>query len=276
MNWVGINDLIKSALAEDIGHGDMTTDSLVEPDIEASGVFLAKARGILAGIEVSQAVFAMLDPQVSFMIHKQDGETINPGDILARVEGRAASLLTGERLALNFVQRLSGIATKTRHYVDLIGDAPVRLVDTRKTTPGLRVLEKYAVTVGGGHNHRFGLYDGVMIKDNHILVAGGITPAVEKVRAKVPHTLKIEVEVDTLEQLQEALGAGADIILLDNMDLPTLKKAVKMTRGRALLEASGGINEKTIAAVARTGVDIISSGALTHSAVSLDISFDIV
>lgn len=275
MNWVGINDLIKSALAEDIGHGDMTTDSLVEPDIEASGVFLAKARGILAGIEVSQAVFAMLDPQVSFMIHKQDGETINPGDILARVEGRAASLLTGERLALNFVQRLSGIATKTRHYVDLIGDAPVRLVDTRKTTPGLRVLEKYAVTVGGGHNHRFGLYDGVMIKDNHILVAGGITPAVEKVRAKVPHTLKIEVEVDTLEQLQEALGAGADIILLDNMDLTTLKKAVKMTRGRALLEASGGINEKTIAAVAKTGVDLISAGALTHSAVSLDISFDI-
>ncbi len=276
MNWVGINDLIKSALAEDIGHGDMTTDSLVEPDIEASGVFLAKARGILAGIEVSQAVFAMLDPQVSFMIHKQDGETINPGDILARVEGRAASLLTGERLALNYVQRLSGIATKTRHYVDLIGDAPVRLVDTRKTTPGLRVLEKYAVTVGGGHNHRFGLYDGVMIKDNHILVAGGITPAVEKVRAKVPHTLKIEVEVDTLEQLQEALGAGADIILLDNMDLTTLKKAVKMTRGRALLEASGGINEKTIAAVAKTGVDLISAGALTHSAVSLDISFDIV
>lgn len=275
MNWTGLNDLIKRALAEDIGHGDMTTESLVVSDMEASGVFLAKAGGILAGIEVSQTVFETLDPEVSFMIHKKDGETIKPGDILARVEGRAATLLTGERLALNFVQRLSGIATKTRQYVELIGDAPVRLVDTRKTTPGLRVLEKYAVNVGGGHNHRFGLYDGVMIKDNHILVAGGITPAVEKVRARVPHTLKIEVEVDNLDQLQEALAAGADIILLDNMDLPTLKKAVKMTKGRALLEASGGINEKTIAAVAKTGVDLISSGALTHSAVSLDISFDI-
>jgi len=275
MNWAGLDDLIKMALGEDIGHGDVTTGSLVSPDLQASGVFLAKMKGVLAGIEVSQAVFAQLDPEVSFMIHKKDGELIKPGDILARVEGSAATLLTGERLALNFVQRLSGIATKTRQYVDLIGDHPVRLVDTRKTTPGLRVLEKYAVTVGGGYNHRFGLYDGVMIKDNHIAVAGGITAAVYQVRAKVPHTLKIEVEVDTLEQLQEALVVGADIILLDNMDITTLKKAVKITRGRALLEASGGINEKTIAAVAKTGVDLISSGALTHSAVSLDISFDI-
>lgn len=273
--WAGLDDLIKVALAEDIGHGDVTTGSLVSPELQASGVFLAKAAGILAGIEVSRAVFTQLDPEGIFMIHKKDGEVIKPGDILARVEGSAATLLTGERLALNFVQRLSGIATKTRQFVDLIGDAPVRLVDTRKTTPGLRVLEKYAVTVGGGYNHRFGLYDGVMIKDNHIAVAGGITPAIELVRSKVPHTLKIEVEVDTLEQLQEALAAGADIILLDNMDIPTLKKAVKITKGRALLEASGGINEKTIAAIAKTGVDIISSGALTHSAVSLDISFDV-
>ncbi|MGE5389748.1 MAG: carboxylating nicotinate-nucleotide diphosphorylase [Deltaproteobacteria bacterium] len=273
--WAGFNDLIKRALAEDIGHGDMTTGSLVKADMEVSGIFLAKARGVLAGIEVSQAVFETLDPEVSFMIHKKDGEIIDPGDILARVEGSAATLLTGERLALNFVQRLSGIATKTRQFVDLIGDSTVRLVDTRKTTPGLRVLEKYAVTIGGGYNHRFGLYDGVMIKDNHIAVAGGITPAIQQVRAKVPHTLKIEVEVDTLEQLKEALTAGADIILLDNMDLATLKKAVKMTKGKALLEASGGINEKSIAAVAKTGVDLISSGALTHSAVSLDISFDI-
>jgi len=273
--WVGLDDLIKQALAEDIGHGDVTTSSLVSSELQASGVFLAKAQGVLAGIEVSQAVFAQLDPEVSFMIHKRDGEMINPGDILARVEGSAATLLTGERLALNFLQRLSGIATKTRQYVELIGDSPVRLVDTRKTTPGLRVLEKYAVTVGGGYNHRFGLYDGVMIKDNHIAVAGGITQAVSQVRARVPHTLKIEVEVDTLEQLQEALDTGADIILLDNMDLVTMKKAVKINKGRALLEASGGINEKTIAAVARTGVDLISSGALTHSAISLDISFDI-
>lgn len=273
--WAGLDDLIKMALAEDIGHGDVTTRSLVSPELQTSGVFLAKAEGVLAGIEVSRAVFAQLDPEVSFMVQKKDGRAIKPGDILARVEGSAATLLTGERLALNFVQRLSGIATKTRQFVDLIGDAPVRLVDTRKTTPGLRVLEKYAVTIGGGYNHRFGLYDGVMIKDNHIAVAGGITPAVQQVRAEVPHTLKIEIEVDTLEQLQEALAAGADIILLDNMDIPTLKKAVKMAKGRALLEASGGINEKTIAAVAKTGVDIISSGALTHSAVSLDISLDI-
>lgn len=273
--WVGLDDLIRRALAEDIGHGDVTTDSLVSPDMQASGVFLAKAGGVLAGIEVSQAVFAALDSEVAFMIHKRDGDLINPGDILARAEGSAATLLTGERLALNFVQRLSGIATKTRQLVDLIGDSPVRLVDTRKTTPGLRVLEKYAVTVGGGYNHRFGLYDGVMIKDNHIVVAGGISQAVSQVRARVPHTLKIEVEVDNLDQLKEALEAGADIILLDNMDPATMKKAVKMTKGRALLEASGGINEQTIAAVAGTGVNIISSGALTHSAVSLDISFDI-
>ena len=273
--WVGLDDLIRRALAEDIGHGDVTTDSLVSPDMQASGVFLAKAEGVLAGIEVSQAVFAALDSEVAFMIHKRDGDLINPGDILARAEGSAATLLTGERLALNFLQRLSGIATKTRQLVDLIGDSPVRLVDTRKTTPGLRVLEKYAVTVGGGYNHRFGLYDGVMIKDNHIVVAGGISQAVSQVRARVPHTLKIEVEVDNLDQLKEALEAGADIILLDNMDPATLKKAVKMTKGRALLEASGGINEQTIAAVAGTGVNIISSGALTHSAVSLDISFDI-
>lgn len=272
--WAGLDGLIRRALAEDIGHGDVTTDSLVSADRQASGVFLAKSPGVLAGIEVSQAVFAALDPEVAFMIHKRDGEPISPGDILARVEGSAATLLTGERLALNFMQRLSGIATKTRQLVDLIGDNPVRLVDTRKTTPGLRVLEKYAVTVGGGHNHRFGLYDGVMIKDNHIVVAGGISQAVSQVRARVPHTLKIEVEVDNLDQLQEALQAGADIILLDNMDLAALKKAVKITNGQALLEASGGINEKTIAVVAKTGVDIISSGAITHSAVSLDISFD--
>lgn len=272
--WAGLDDLIKRALAEDIGHGDVTTASLVSPVMQASGVFLAKSPGVLAGIEVSQAVFSALDPEVAFMIHKRDGDQINPGEVLARVEGSAATLLTGERLALNFVQRLSGIATKTRQLVDLIGDAPVRLVDTRKTTPGLRVLEKYAVTVGGGYNHRFGLYDGVMIKDNHIAVAGGISQAVSQVRARVPHTLKIEVEVDNLEQLQEALEAGADIILLDNMDPAALKKAVKITKGRALLEASGGINENTIAAVAKTGVNIISSGAITHSAVSLDISFD--
>lgn len=274
--WAGLDDLIRRGLAEDIGHGDITTMSLVPPGLEASGVFRAKSAGVLAGIEVSQAVFKALDPEIRFMIYKRDGELITPGDILAKVEGEAGVLLTGERLALNFIQRLSGIATKTRKMADLVKEYPVRLVDTRKTTPGLRVLEKYAVTAGGGYNHRFGLYDGVMIKDNHIAVAGGITQAVSQVRGRVPHTVKIEVEVENLTQLQQALEAGADIILLDNMDVNTMEQAVKMVNGRALLEASGGINEQTILEVARTGVDIISCGALTHGAVSLDISFDIV
>jgi len=273
--WDGLEELINRALLEDIGHGDVTTLSLVAPEKKAAGVFRAKASGILAGIEISRAVFRQLDPQTEFIIYKRDGEKLLPGDIIARAEGLARVLLTGERLALNFVQHLSGIATRTRYMADLIREYPARLVDTRKTVPGMRLLEKYAVTVGGGSNHRFGLYDGVMIKDNHIEVAGGITGAVALAKARAPHTLKIEVEVESLEQLQEALQAGADIIMLDNMDLATMREAVKITQGRALLEASGGINEDTIVEVARTGVDFISCGALTHSVTSLDISFDI-
>ncbi len=273
--WAGLEDLIKRALQEDIGHGDVTTLSLVPPEKMAAGVFRAKSSGILAGIEISRAVFRQLDPQTEFIIYKQDGDTLLPGDIIARVEGSARVLLSGERLALNFVQHLSGIATRTRRMTDLIHDYPARLVDTRKTVPGMRVLQKYAVTVGGGQNHRFGLYDGVMIKDNHIEVAGGITNAVAQARAGVPHTLKIEIEVENLTQLEEALQAGADIIMLDNMDIAAMKEAVDIVRGRVLLEASGGINEDTIVDIARTGVDLISCGALTHSVTSLDISFDI-
>ncbi|WP_054695053.1 carboxylating nicotinate-nucleotide diphosphorylase [Syntrophomonas palmitatica] len=273
--WDGLEELINRALLEDIGHGDVTTLSLVAPEKKAAGVFRAKASGILAGIEISRAVFRQLDPQTEFIIYKRDGEKLLPGDIIARAEGLARVLLTGERLALNFVQHLSGIATRTRRMAELIQDCPARLVDTRKTVPGMRVLQKYAVTVGGGQNHRFGLYDGVMIKDNHIEVAGGITNAVARARAGVPHTLKIEVEVESLTQLEEALQAGADIIMLDNMDLATMKKAVEIAQGRVLLEASGGINEDTIADIARTGVDLISCGLLTHSVNSLDISFDI-
>ncbi|HEX3011009.1 MAG TPA: carboxylating nicotinate-nucleotide diphosphorylase, partial [Syntrophomonadaceae bacterium] len=264
------------ALEEDIGHGDITTDNLIAEDQEARGIFLAKSTGTLAGIEVCRAVFAYLDPHTEFTIYKQDGSLIVPGDNLAEVKGKARVLLTGERVALNFLQRLSGIASRTRQMVNMVRDNHVQIVDTRKTTPGLRTLEKYAVTQGGGRNHRFGLYDGVMIKDNHIKAAGGITPAVSQIRNKIPHTIKIEVEVEYLEQLQEALNAGADIIMLDNMDIETMKEAVALVNGQALLEASGGINETTLTEVAQTGVDFISIGALTHSITSLDISFNII
>ncbi|NLB51419.1 MAG: carboxylating nicotinate-nucleotide diphosphorylase [Syntrophomonadaceae bacterium] len=275
MDYPGLNDLIKRALLEDIGHQDITTAHLISPELQATGIFYAKSDGILAGIEVSQAVFKFLDPAIVFEKVKIDGERIAPGDEIAIVKGAAATLLTGERTALNFLQRLSGIATKTRGMVQLIEPYKAQLVDTRKTTPGLRFLEKYAVKTGGGRNHRIGLFDGVIIKDNHIRAAGGIIPAVKKLRCHIPITVKIEVEVENLEELKQALQAGADIIMLDNMDTDTMQQAVLMADGKALLEASGGINEKTITTVAQTGVDYISSGALTHSAVSLDISFDI-
>lgn len=275
MEYTGLNELIARALAEDIGHGDLTTESLIPDEMQATGVFVAKNAGVLCGIKVSRAVYLYLDPGIKFETFKTDGENLVAGDIIARVTGKAATLLTGERVALNFLQRLSGIASKTRHMVEMIKYLPAELADTRKTTPGLRVLEKYAVGVGGARNHRFGLYDGVMIKDNHIQAVGSIARAVSQARQKIPHTIKIEVEVENLEQLQQALEARADIILLDNMDIEQMKKAVEITAGRALLEASGGINEKTLAQVAGCGVDLISSGALTHSAVSLDISFDL-
>ncbi len=275
MEYIGLNELIGRALKEDIGHGDITTESLIPEGMQASGVFVAKSAGILAGINVSRAVFRYLESGITFETFKTDGDTLAAGDVIARVTGKAATLLTGERVALNFLQRLSGIATKTRRMVELIKYLPAELVDTRKTTPGLRVLDKYAVAVGGARNHRFGLYDGVMIKDNHIKAVGSITGAVSAARQKIPHTIKVEVEVENLEQLEEALQARADIILLDNMDIEQMKKAVEITAGRALLEASGGINEDTLAEVAKSGVDFISSGALTHSAVSLDISFNL-
>ncbi|MGS0763236.1 carboxylating nicotinate-nucleotide diphosphorylase [Syntrophomonas curvata] len=275
MEYIRLNELIAWALAEDIGHGDLTTASLIPDEMQASGVFVAKSPGVLAGINISEAVYRYLDPGIKFEAFKTDGETLAKGDIIARVTGKAATLLTGERVALNFLQRLSGIASKTRHMAELIKYLPAELIDTRKTTPGLRVLEKYAVTVGGARNHRFGLYDGVLIKDNHIRAVGSIARAVSDARKKIPHTVKIEVEVDNLEQLQQALEARADIILLDNMDAEQMKQAVEITAGRAQLEASGGINEETLVEVAKSGVDLISSGALTHSAVSLDISFDL-
>jgi len=274
MDW-NIQDLIKRALQEDIGHQDITTENLVDDQQRSRGAFLAKAAGTVAGIQVAEQVFRCLDDDIQFTVVKNDGEQVTPGDILAVVEGRTRTLLMGERVALNFLQRLCGIATRTHRMADLIRYEKAEIVDTRKTTPGLRELEKYAVSVGGARNHRFGLYDGAMIKDNHIKAAGGIQKAISTLRTRIPHTIKIEVEVETLEQLQEALEARADIIMLDNMDIDTLRQAVELTAGQALLEASGGITEDTLADVARTGVDFISIGALTHSAGSLDISFNL-
>ncbi|SHG44362.1 nicotinate-nucleotide pyrophosphorylase [carboxylating] [Thermosyntropha lipolytica DSM 11003] len=275
MENLWLEDLIRRALQEDIGHGDITTENLIPPEHQSCGEFIAKAEGILAGIEVCRAVFAYLDKSIAFEALKQDGDQVRKGEVIARVRGNTRCLLMGERLALNFLQRMSGIATKTCRLAEKIKPYPAVLVDTRKTTPGLRYLEKYAVAAGGGRNHRFGLYDGVMIKDNHIKAAGGIRLAVEKIRGKIPHTIKIEVEVENLEQLKEALEAGADIILLDNMPVDMLQEAVAMAKGKALLEASGGVDEHNIEEIARTGVDFISCGALTHSAPSLDISFNL-
>ncbi|MEQ8201879.1 MAG: carboxylating nicotinate-nucleotide diphosphorylase [Syntrophomonadaceae bacterium] len=276
MEYPGLEDLIKRALEEDIGYGDITTQSLIPAGQIARGLFVAKTPGVVAGIRVSEAVFRHLDNEVEFEVLKGDGENVLPGDVIAAVQGRARTLLTGERTALNFLQRLSGIATKTRKVVELVEGSGAQLVDTRKTTPGLRVLEKSAVRLGGARNHRFGLFDGVIIKDNHIQAVGSIGRSVAAARQKVPHTVKIEVEVENLTQLREALEAGADIIMLDNMDVGQMAEAVRIVGGRVLLEASGGINESNIAEVARTGVDFISMGALTHSAASLDISLDLV
>ncbi len=274
MNW-HVQELIRKALEEDIGHQDITTENLIDENQRSRGLFLAKSAGVVAGIAVAEQVFRTLDNDIEFTVIINDGEEATPGDVIAMVEGRTRTLLMGERTALNFLQRLSGIATRTRRMVEMIRYEKAEIVDTRKTTPGLRWLEKYAVRVGGARNHRFGLYDGAMIKDNHIKAAGGIQKAVSTLRARLPHTIRIEVEVENLEQLQEALEARSDIILLDNMDVDTLRQAVEITAGRALLEASGGITEETLVDVARTGVDFISIGALTHSAGSLDISFNL-
>ncbi len=275
MRYPGLDDLIRRSLQEDMGYGDITTLSVVPAEQYSEGVLVAKADGIIAGLAVVRAVFAQLDPEAIFTVFLEDGSPVSVGSQIARVTGRSRALLSAERTALNFLQRLSGIATQTHQLTQLIKDYPAQLVDTRKTTPGLRVLEKYAVSCGGGRNHRFGLYDGVMIKDNHIIAAGGISQAVAMARANVPHTLKIEVEVENLVQLKEALEAGADIIMLDNMSPAVMREAVAMVGGQVLLEASGGIKAANLVEIAQTGVDFISMGALTHSAVSLDISFDL-
>lgn len=271
----GLEKTIKQALAEDIGPGDVTTEAVVDPGLTARGRIYTKEPGVVAGLQAAAAVFATLDPAVRFRPECGDGDRVQPGETLAVVEGAARVLLTGERVALNFLRHLSGIATRTARLVELAAGHRAVIVDTRKTTPGLRLLEKHAVRAGGGRNHRFGLYDGVLIKDNHIRVAGGIREAVARVRRSAPHTVKIEVEVESLAELEEALAAGADIVLLDNMTPATMRQAVQRTAGRCLLEASGGMTEETIARVAACGVDLISVGALTHSVQALDLSMDI-
>jgi nicotinate-nucleotide pyrophosphorylase (carboxylating) len=274
MNEQELDELVARALAEDVGPGDVTTLATVPADREGRATFRAKGEGVLAGSELVARVYADLDPRVRVSLLLQDGADLQPGMALAVAEGPARALLTGERVALNFLQHLSGIATRTARFVRLVQGTGTRIVDTRKTVPGLRALAKYAVRVGGGHNHRFGLYDGILIKDNHLRAAGGIRPAVEAARSRAPHLLRVEVEAETLEQVREALEAAADIVLLDNMDLETLRQAVSLCRGRALTEASGGVNEETVRAVAEAGVDLVSVGALTHSVTALDISLD--
>ncbi len=269
---------IRLWLEEDIGNGDVTTMTTIPADRRSQGVIHAKEDGIVAGLPVAAAVFDEVDSSLKFEPKVTDGASIKKGTILAVVEGNTRSILLGERLALNLLQRMSGIATRTRQFVDALDGLPTRLVDTRKTTPGHRALEKYAVRVGGGHNHRFGLYDAVMIKDNHIKGAGGIIPAIHAARSQIPHTMKIEVEVEDFEQLNQALKAGADIIMLDNMKPDAMKEAVKRVKSLAphiVVEGSGSVTLQTIKALAETGIDVISVGRLTYSVAALDISLDL-
>lgn len=270
-----IKHLIKTALQEDIGPGDITTDNLVDPDLEGKGVIIAKEPFVIAGLDVVGQVFQRLDSKVIFKPVYSDGDAVKDGETIASVEGKLRALLSGERTALNFLQRLSGIATCVSSYVEKLSNKSVRLVDTRKTAPGWRVLEKYAVRVGGAYNHRMGLYDGVLIKDNHIAACGGIIKAVDLIRTRVSHLSKIEVEVSSLNQVKDALDAGADVIMLDNMNIKQIKEAIALIAGKAAVEVSGGVTKSWIKLVEDAGVDIISVGALTHSAVCVDISMRI-
>lgn len=266
---------IEEWLFEDVGHGDITTMTTISADEKGLGILYAKESGIIAGLDIAEQVFHTVDHELDFQRRVAEGSQVKKGDVIAEVTGSVQAILVGERLALNLLQRLSGIATRTQLFVNEIKHTKARVVDTRKTTPGLRLLEKYAVRVGGGHNHRFALYDAVMIKDNHSKGAGGIKEAVMKAREAIPHTMKIEVEAESLEQVHEALSAGADIIMLDNMSCEMMREAVHIIQGKAIIEASGGVTLETVSAIAETGVDVISVGGLTHSVTSLDISLDL-
>ena len=270
-----LDRLITLALEEDLGHGDVTSLAVIPAEASATAVIRAKQQLTLAGLGVAQRVFDLLDPRVRLHPRAAEGDQLAVGEAAAEVEGPTRSLLTGERTVLNFLQRLSGVATLTRRFVQAVDGYPARIIDTRKTTPGWRILEKEAVRLGGGFNHRQGLYDGILIKDNHLTAAGGVTLAVERVRAFIPHTLKIQVEVKDLDELDEALAAGVDAVLLDNMDTETMARAAALARGKALTEASGGVTLERVREIAAAGVDLISVGALTHSAPAVDLNMKI-
>jgi len=278
-NKLQIGGIIDRALAEDLATGDVTTEALVPADRQGTGVVVAKGEGVLAGVNVAKQVFCQVDPALSVELFLEDGAKVKSGDKVARVSGSIASILKAERVALNFLQHLSGIASETNRYVEAVRGLPVRIMDTRKTTPGLRLLEKHAVRAGGGENHRMSLGDGILIKDNHLAALRSqrlnLKQIVAKARQNSPERPSVEVEVATVAEASEAVEAGADIIMLDNMSLEDMREAVKFIHGRALVEASGGITLDNVRAVAETGVDFISVGALTHSARALDISLDL-
>ncbi|HEX9830707.1 MAG TPA: carboxylating nicotinate-nucleotide diphosphorylase [Thermodesulfobacteriota bacterium] len=271
LDWSQVELIIDNALQEDIGSGDMTTELLFPGDTKCKAIIIAKEDGVAAGIPVAERVFRRLDENILWNQKKREGETLKPGDILAGIEASPRIILTGERLALNFLQRLSGIASLTSRFVKAVEGLSVKIVDTRKTAPGLRILDKYGVSVGGGYNHRFGLHDGILIKDNHIRITGGITQAVKLIRKRIKAESKIEVETSTLAEVMEAISAGADVIMLDNMPTEVMRQAVEIINRKALTEASGGINLENVRNVAETGVDFVSIGALTHSPRALDI-----
>ena len=270
-----IDDLIKNAITEDINYIDVATDYLLYEGAVSQAFFVAKADGVLCGAEIAMRVFELLDDQFSYTLHKKDGDVVKNGDLIAEFKGRTVKLLKGERTALNLIQHMSGIATLTNECVKQTEGTRATIADTRKTLPGLRSLQKYAVTCGGGRNHRYNLSDCAMLKDNHIDAKGGITAAVMALREKIGHTVKIEVETRTLAEVEEAVSVGADIIMLDNMDNETMKQAVEIVDGKALLEASGNLTKERIKSVAELGVDILSIGALTHSVTAFDISMKI-
>ncbi len=276
INSIYVDNIIKTALLEDINYLDTTTDYLIDEDQKNTARFLAKADGVLCGIDVALRVFTILQEQgFEAKVYKHDGDVLEKGDIIAEIRGKTRTLLKGERTALNLLQHMSGVATATRQAVKAIEGTNASIADTRKTLPGLRPLQKYAVTVGGGKNHRYNLSDAAMLKDNHVDAGGGIASAVAKLRQKLGHMTKIELEVRSLDELGQALEAGVDVIMLDNMSCEEMREAVAITNGRALLEASGGITAETLRAIAETGVDIISMGALTHSVTAFDISLKI-
>ena len=272
-----IERIVRMALEEDLGHGhDITSETLIPVSEQATATLRARQSGVLAGLMLALSAFSLTDIDFDMTVHKQDGEWLEEGEVIAEITGPARSLLTAERVALNFLTHLSGIATLTHQYVEEIKGTGAEVCDTRKTIPGLRMFQKYAVSVGGGANHRFGLDDAILIKDNHIAIAGGIDQALNQVKMLAGHMVKIEIEVDTLEQLQEVIDNGnADVVMLDNMDAGTMKKGVEMVAGRMAIEASGGVNLETVRAIAESGVHYISVGALTHSAPALDIALDI-